>query len=1149
MVGREREPVLRRRRRQHREQAPGGAVAARAGIEESLELALETGGMGAWSADPAAGTAQWSESMERLAGLEPGTFGGTIGDAVALVHPEDRGRVSERVARTERGEEPTGLRYRIVRPDGQVRWIDNRSRRLGDGSLIGVAIDVTEQHQIEEERRNREAETRLAFDAGRMGSWRWERATNDVFWSPELEAVFGLDRGTFEEIFDAYVDRIAPEDRAEVLAAIGAAVDSGAELAVEHRIVRPDGHVRWLECRGHAVPGTDGMQWVGVGIDVTDRKEIETERARLLALEHMARAEAERATGELEETLARLDTLLEHAPVGFGFYDTECRYVRLNQPLAEMNGLPIEAHIGRKMSDVLPDLWKAVEPMFRSVLETGEAVLEREVSAQTPAAPGIMRHWLRSIYPVIDRGGQLVGTGSVVVEITERKRAELATQLLAAAGELFTSDLDLDTMLDRAVRLAIPDFADSCHLYIRDPDGGGRRVAMANVDRDLEPVLIEADQRFPIDLEGDLPTATVLRTGRTRRIELVTEEMRRQMARNAEHLELLNRHGVCSVIATPVEVRGERLGVLILTYTDASGRRYQPEDVPLAEELARGFAEAIERARLFDEAQRARARLDLLARVGELLTVELDSRARLNALPQLVLPAFADVCAVHLLEDDGSLRVASFAAVDRDTQTRVETARSRPAAPPDSRTPWGEAVIAGAPVVSTTVTPALAEDLARAAAGPTPAPPTLDVRSIVSVPLFGPQGPMGAVSFACGSSGRRYRSDDVPLAEELARRVAPAVENALRFEQERATALTLQRSLLPERLPDLPEAELAARYLPGSAELEIGGDWYDVLALAGGRLLVAIGDVVGHGIRAASSMGKIRNALHFCALEGMSPSAILHRLNDHFCGLDDADMATLLVLVYDPRRELVHFSSAGHPPPLVQRPGHDPEYLPGGRGAPLCASDRARFPEMEASLPPGSLMVLYTDGLVERRGESLDIGLRRLADALHNAPEKVEELADHLLTTLVGDVAPGDDVALLAARALSPAPGLDLRLPARPRQLGVLRERLREWLVGLGAAPTEAGEITLAVNEAAANAVEHAYGLADADFSVEARVDEESVAVRVRDAGRWRDQPAHGHGRGLDLMRGLMDEVSVDSGSDGTTVVLRRRLRGEVEDE
>ncbi|MGQ0805900.1 MAG: PAS domain-containing protein, partial [Actinomycetota bacterium] len=420
MVERDREPVLRRRTRRHRRAGPHARAVPHGAIEESLALALEAGGMGAWSSDPATGSARWSESMERLAGLEPGTFGGTVEDALALVHPDDREVVLERVARAAGGAAPAGLRYRIVRPDGTIRWIDNRSRRLPDGTLLGIAIDVTEQQEIEDELRNREAEARLALDAGRMGSWRWERATNEMFWSPELEAVVGLDRGAFAGTFDAYVRHIVPEDRAEALAAIGGAVDGGDELAVKHRVVRADGQVRWVEWRGQAVPDRDGMQWIGVAIDVTERKETDTDRARLLALEHMARAEAEQATGELEETLARLDTLLEHAPVGFGFYDTEFRYVRLNQPLAEMNGLPLDAHIGRTVAELLPDLWAAVEPLFRSVVETRQAVIDVEVSAQTPAAPGILRHWLRSIYPVIGRGGELVGTGSIVVEITER---------------------------------------------------------------------------------------------------------------------------------------------------------------------------------------------------------------------------------------------------------------------------------------------------------------------------------------------------------------------------------------------------------------------------------------------------------------------------------------------------------------------------------------------------------------------------------------------------------------------------------------------------------------------------------------------------------------------------------------------------------
>ncbi len=851
---------------------------------------------------------------------------------------------------------------------------------------------------------------------------------------------------------------------------------------------------------------------------------------------------------ELDEALARLDVLLEHAPVGLGFYDTEFRYVRVNAPLAEIAGLPTDAHRGRGIADVVPDVWRVVGPRFEEVLETGEPILDHEVSAQTPAAPGVTRHWLASIYPVFGSDGAILGLGSVVVEITERKRAELAERTLARASELFSSTLDVDAVIDGVVRLVVPDFADSCHLYLLDPDGDGRRVAMADVDAALEPVLVDAAERFPTDLEGDLPTATALRTGVTQRIERVTEGMGEMVARSPEHLEVLRRHGVGSVIAAPIAVGDQRLGVLVLMYTGASSRHYQAGDEALAAELAGRLALVIERARLFEEAEHARARVDLLATVSELLTVELDSRARLSALSRLVLPAFADLCAVHVVEPGGRMRVASFAAAEIDQQALIDSAGARGPVEPDPSLPWARAVATGEPVLVPVVPDDMVDELTIDDDGRRAIARAMEVRSVLSAPLPGPGSPIGAVSFGYARSGRRYGPDDVPIARELARRAAPAVEHALRFEHERATAETLQRSLLPERLPDLPEVELAARYVPGSEELAIGGDWYDVLALSSGRLVFAIGDVVGHGVRAAAMMGRIRHALHFCARDGLSPSAILGRLNTHFATLEDSDMATVLVVSYDPRDATLRYASAGHPPPLVQQPGAAPEYLPGGRGAPLCASERVTYSETEASLPPDSLLLLYTDGLIERRRESLDEGFRRLAAALGTAPVKVDELADHLLGELLGEAAPGDDVALLAVRTRPPPDDLGLLVVARPRELGSLRTRVRAWLVGLGAAPSEAGEITLAVNEAATNAVEHAYGLEDAAFTVEGRVDGDVVTVVVRDSGQWREPAGGLRGRGVELMRGLMEDVEVESGPDGTTVALRRRLRGEFEE-
>jgi anti-sigma regulatory factor (Ser/Thr protein kinase) len=307
--------------------------------------------------------------------------------------------------------------------------------------------------------------------------------------------------------------------------------------------------------------------------------------------------------------------------------------------------------------------------------------------------------------------------------------------------------------------------------------------------------------------------------------------------------------------------------------------------------------------------------------------------------------------------------------------------------------------------------------------------------------------------------------------------------------------------------------------------------------------MVVIGDVVGHGVRAAASMGKLRNVLQYSALDGLAPAEVLERLNGYFCALTDADMATLLVAEYDPARQRIRYSSAGHLPAALRMPDGTVELLEGGRGMPLCASDQAHYTEAERDLPAGSMLLLYTDGLIERRGESLDVGLDRLVHALRTAPGNVEDVADRLLRDFLADDAPADDVALLCVAVRGPEPALRLRVPATARQLSGMRRAATDWLERVGATSDEAREITVAVNEAAANAIEHAYGLVDAEFVVEADQTGDLVEFVVRDFGQWRKRPSSAdRGRGLDLARALMDALDVEPGADGTVVRLRRRL-------
>jgi PAS domain S-box-containing protein len=362
------------------------------------------------------------------------------------------------------------------------------------------------------------------------------------------------------------------------------------------------------------------------------------------------------------------------------------------------------------------------------------------------------------------------------------------------------------------------------------------------------------------------------------------------------------------------------------------------------------------------------------------------------------------------------------------------------------------------------------------------------------------------------------------------------------YQREHKIAETLQRSLLPERLPQIDGIELAARYLPGARGAAIGGDWYDVLERPDGRVALVVGDVVGHGLRAAATMGQLRNAFRAYGLVESSPSEVVARINRLvMSGVDDV-MATVLYLVLDRETGELSFSAAGHPPPLVLAPD-GPYFLEGGRSVPIGASDPAVFREATAVLPPGSSLLLYTDGLVERRDQPLDQRMDELAAVAGAAGEGLDTLCDRVIEAILGEGDPGDDVALLAVRPLPAASDrISLTLPAEPASLEGLRRRLARFLHATGASETEQYEVMLTVCEAAGNAIEHAYGPADATYEVEVAFASGELVATVRDTGNWRERRDEHRGRGLNIIEQLMDDVNVAADAEGTVVTMRRRL-------
>ncbi len=415
------------------------------------------------------------------------------------------------------------------------------------------------------------------------------------------------------------------------------------------------------------------------------------------------------------------------------------------------------------------------------------------------------------------------------------------------------------------------------------------------------------------------------------------------------------------------------------------------------------------------------------------------------------------------------------------------------------------------------------------------------VRSLIGVPLM-TEGEISGVVHVGSFTPHRFDDNDAALLSLAADRAALAIENASLYEREHRIVETLQRSLLPSRLPRLPGISIAARYLPGGAD--VGGDWYDAIALDDGGVGVAMGDVVGHGIEAAAMMGELRNSLRAYALEGLPPGAVVERLDHLVQQLEGDQMATLVYAAIDPDWTAVRFACAGHPPPLLLDPDGRAEYLWEGRSTPLGVNGSRQREEGGATLAGGSTLALYTDGLVEVRGEAIHEGLDRLKDAILDGPEEPDALCDHVIGAVLGSRAARDDVAFLALRTMPlPLDLIRLELPTDPTALRYARRLLTRWLKQAGATADEASEIKLASHEACANAIEHAYRFGEAVVHVEAALRNGEVALTVRDTGAWREADHDNAGQGLELMNALMDHVTVDGGPEGTRVELRRRLR------
>ncbi|WP_328907801.1 SpoIIE family protein phosphatase [Streptomyces sp. NBC_00234] len=431
-----------------------------------------------------------------------------------------------------------------------------------------------------------------------------------------------------------------------------------------------------------------------------------------------------------------------------------------------------------------------------------------------------------------------------------------------------------------------------------------------------------------------------------------------------------------------------------------------------------------DRYRAARDAERARHRLTVVAEASVRIGTTLDLVQTARELADVAIPELGDMGAVDVLEaalnghrnPDPSNGPAVFRALA--VATAYPTDAVAAADPPgevaryDAERLIARCVNTRRPVMVSHVTEAdlhlIARD-ARSAALLAEA----GVHSYLAVPLIARGKVLGALDVVRARNPLPFTEDDATLAGELAARAAVCIDNARWYQAQRDTALTLQRSLLPDPPRSLYGLEVASRYQPAGAAVEVGGDWYDVLPLSGDRTALIVGDVMGSGINAATTMGRLRTATQTLAGLDLSPADVLRNLDRITAGLDPY-IATCIYALYDPHSAHCHISTAGHLPPVRMRPGHTPELLDLPTGAPLGVGG-VPFRTTTVDLDPGDQLLLYTDGLVETRDQDIDTRLDALLALLDGPHRGLEDTCDLLLDAL-RHPADHDDVALLIAR-------------------------------------------------------------------------------------------------------------------------------------
>jgi len=604
-----------------------------------------------------------------------------------------------------------------------------------------------------------------------------------------------------------------------------------------------------------------------------------------------------------------------------------------------------------------------------------------------------------TVSPIRDETGTVTSASAIARDVTQRRQS----LTLAARLQELTAALGRELTPERAVAVLLEQTVSGL-----DADAG----TVGLVDRSSAEVeLVGAaghDQtnltrwrRFPLD--ADIPMSRAIRDA-----EPIWAASSEELIAGFPSLEgeTVRFEGLAVI---PLSVERRAIGGLSLSFE--SRRDLDPPERSFLLAAAQQAAYALERTDLYEQQRLAGERLSFLAEASELLGSSLDPDAALRGLADLAVRRIADWCTVDTLDESGELRTVAIAHVDPE---RIEVAnelrRDRPA---DSAGGAAGVIRSGRAELYSEISDELLAERVDDDDEYLQRVRELGLVSAMIVPLAARGRAFGALTLVSAESGRHYDETDLELAEDLARRAGLAIDNSILFHREHEAAVTLQRALLPQAIPEIPGLEFAFRYEPAAPGLEVGGDWYEVVDRDDGTVALTIADVAGRGIGAASVMGRLRPTLRALATAPGPPEEAIARLDAVMGDFEDRAMTTVFHLHFDPRTGDGAYVRAGHPPALLRLPDGRVEQLDGGGTPPLGILDGIEYRSHAAALPSQSLLLLYTDGLIERPGGHLDTDIEHLIQTFATVSGSPQQCLDELAREFAaGDIF--DDVAMLA---------------------------------------------------------------------------------------------------------------------------------------